>query len=364
MPSQLETLLAEFDAELPLERARTIPGSWYHDAELAAAERALVFGGTWQLAARLDQFAARGSFCTLELAGEPVLIVRGDDDELRAFANVCRHRAARVMEESAGCATRLRCRYHGWTYDLAGRLRGTPEFDGVEDFDRDQHGLVRLSLATWGPFVWVHCGSAPPPLEEYLAPLSARVGHLGLESLRFAGRREYRVACNWKVYVDNYLDGGYHVNTVHPSLANILDYSQYRTEVDAAVSVQISPLSHGDSTLSSVRSGDAAYYAWVFPNVMFNVYEGVMDVNQVFPEDENHCRVIFDFYFALAADPARVSESIAAADAIQIEDVTICEEVQRGLASRHYSAGRFSVRREAAVHQFHRLLARYLAAGA
>jgi choline monooxygenase len=365
MPDHLQAILAEFDPDLPLERARTIPGSWYHDRGLAAAERHSVFGATWQLSARLDQLSDRGAYCTLELAGEPVLLVRGEDDTLRAFANVCRHRAARVMEEPSGCATRLRCRYHGWTYDLAGRLRGTPEFDGVEEFDREQSGLVPLPLATWGPFVWVYSGaSSALSLAEYLSPLSKRIGNLGLESLRFVERREYRVACNWKVYVDNYLDGGYHVNTVHPGLASVLDYAHYRTEVEAAVSVQISPLSGGNSALSNVRTGDAAYYAWVFPNVMFNVYEGVMDVNQVFPEDENHCRVNFDFYFGESATTQQVEESIAAADRIQVEDVEICEEVQSGLASRHYCAGRYSVRREASVYQFHRLLAQYLRAGA
>src|SRR5262249_40216631 len=133
MASDLQELLAEFDPDLPLERARTIPGSWYHDPRLASAEQRSVFGATWQLAAPREQFSARGAYCTLDVAGEPVLIVRGDDDTLRAFANVCRHRAARVMEESSGCATRLRCRYHGWTYDLAGQLRGTPEFDGVAE---------------------------------------------------------------------------------------------------------------------------------------------------------------------------------------------------------------------------------------
>lgn len=364
MPGDLAELLEQFDPELPLERARTIPGSWYHDPALAAAERRSVFGATWQLAARLEQLASRGSYCTLEIAGEPVLLVRGDDGTLRAFANVCRHRAARVMEEPSGCASRLRCRYHGWTYDLAGRLRGTPEFDGVEEFDRDQHGLVPLPVATWGPFAWVFCGANDAPsLAEYLDPLAKWLGNLSLESLGFVERREYRVACNWKVYVDNYLDGGYHVNTVHPELASVLDYSRYRTEVEGAVSVQISPISPGESTLSDVRTGKDAYYAWVFPNVMFNVYEGVMDVNQVFPEDENHCRVIFDFYFGESATADQVEASIAAADRIQMEDVEICEEVQRGLGSRHYGAGRFSVRREASVYQFHRLLAQYLRAG-
>lgn len=363
MSSRVREALAAFDPSLPLERAHTIPGTWYHDLEIAELERRFVFGGSWQVAARTDQVARPGCFATADLAGEPILIVRGDDGVLRAFFNVCRHRAARVMEPAEGCADRLRCRYHGWTYDLAGRLRGTPEFDGVADFPREQNGLVPLSVATWGPFVWVHPSPNPRPLEQVIEPAARRVAHLGVESLRFVERREYSLACNWKVFVDNYLDGGYHVNTVHPDLADALDYTRYHTEVEGSVSVQISPLRSADASTGAVRTGAAAYYAFVFPNFMFNVYDGLMDTNQVFPVDVNHCRVIFGFYFAEtegAEAAARNARSIEVGHQIQLEDVGICEDVQRGMASRSYRFGRYSVRREAGVYQFHQLLARTL----
>src|SRR5208283_763201 len=132
--------------------------------------------------------------------------------------------------------------------------------------------------------VWAHLGPNPPPLTDSLTPLPERAAPLRLDALRFAGRREYRLACNWKVYVDNYLDGGYHVNTVHPSLAGVLDYSQYRTEIAGNTSVQISPLKPADDpSLTQVRGGDSAYYWWVFPNFMLNLYAGVMDTNLVLP---------------------------------------------------------------------------------
>jgi choline monooxygenase len=358
-----------FDPDLPLDRARTIPSLWYHDPEIYAAECRSVFGGSWQAVGRTDQVSAPGTFLTAELAGEPLLIVRDAEGVLRAFYNVCRHRAACVVTEAEGKATRLRCRYHGWTYDLAGRLRGTPEFDGVADFRREDNGLVPLAVATWGPIVWVHLGPTPPPLVQFLAPLPERTAGLGVERLRWVQRREYRLACNWKVFVDNYLDGGYHVNTVHPGLAGVLDYSQYRTEVAGQTSVQISPLRPpdraDDATTAQVRTGDAAYYWWIFPNFMLNLYQGVMDTNLVLPLGPDGCRVIFDFYFANTegAESERfVAESIAVAERIQREDVGICEEVQRGLASRSFDTGRFSVRREMAGYHFHRLLAQALRA--
>ena len=196
----------------------------------------------------------------------------------------------------------MRCRYHGWTYDLRGQLRGTPEFDGVADFRREDNGLVPLAVDAWGPFVWARIAQGDQSLSEFLAPLARAHGaHSGLEQLQFVERREYDLACNWKVYVDNYLDGGYHVNTIHPGLAGVLDYSQYRTEIAGNTSVQISPLKPPERSAirQSAKSarGGIAYYWWVFPNFMINVYGGVMDTNLVLPLGPDRCRVIFDFYF-------------------------------------------------------------------
>jgi choline monooxygenase len=350
-----------FDASLPLERARTIPAAWYFDPTIQSAEVRTVFGATWQAVGRVDQVAEPGRYFTADVAGTPILVVRGDDGVLRAFANVCRHRAARVAPEADGKASRLRCRYHGWTYDLCGRLRGTPEFDGVADFERADNGLPPFAVAEWGPFVFVHVGNAPEALTDFLKPLPDQAAPLGLDSLRFVARREYQLACNWKVFVDNYLDGGYHVNTVHPGLAEVLDYSEYRTQIAGNTAVQSSPLTASGSTaIDAVRTGERAYYWWVFPNFMLNAYAGVMDTNLVLPVGPNACRVVFDFYFAEtqgAEVVARIAQSIAVAEQIQQEDIGICEEVQRGLASGCYNTGRFSVRREIAAYHFHRLLA-------
>jgi choline monooxygenase len=367
MSESLRAKLAAFDPDLPLERAHTIPSSWYFDPEVYAAECRHVFGATWQMVGRLDQVAEPGSYLTADVAGEPVLVVRDQEGTLRAFANVCRHRAAKVLTEPCGRASRLRCRYHGWTYDLAGRLRGTPEFDGVADFRREEQGLPELAVGVWGPLVWVHLGgrqNAGCPLPDFLAPLPERTAGLGIEALRFVERRAYALACNWKVFVDNYLDGGYHVNTVHPGLAGVLDYSQYRTEIAGNTAVQASPLRAAEAdAVGKVRTGAAAYYWWVYPNFMMNLYQGVMDTNLVLPLGPERCRVIFDFYFAPTEGTERqrfIAESIAVGEQIQQEDIGICEEVQQGLRSRSFTAGRFSVRREAAGYHFHQLLARQL----
>jgi choline monooxygenase len=369
MSPSLREQLQAFDPDLPLEKAHTIPAAWYSDPEIYAAECRTVFAGTWLAAGRADQVAAPGSYFTADIAGEPVAVVRDQDGVLRAFFNVCRHRAARVLTEATGQATRLRCRYHGWTYDLAGRLRGTPEFDGVTDFRREDHGLVPMAVDTWGPLVFVHPtardGQAPA-LADYLAPLPEKAAGPGLQGLRFAQRREYELGCNWKVFVDNYLDGGYHVNTIHPGLAGALDYVHYRTEIAGNTGVQVSPLKPADDAVGKVRTGTTAYYWWVFPNLMINLYQGVMDTNLVLPLGADRCRVVFDFYFADTTGPEAerfIADSIAVAHQIQLEDVGICEDVQAGLKSRSFDTGRFSVRREAGGYHFHRLLARRLRGG-
>jgi choline monooxygenase len=344
-----------FDGSLPLASARTIPAEWYTSDEVARRERERVFGDVWLVAGRVDQVANPGEYFTCDLAGEPIVVVRDEAGTLRAFYNVCRHRAARVACAEQGHATKLRCRYHGWTYDLAGRLRGTPEFDGVEDFRREDNGLVPVTVAEWGPLVWVHRGASPPPLSEWLAPLERRGVLARVRDLQWAGRKEYRLACNWKVFVDNYLDGGYHVNTVHPALAGVLDYKQYRTEVEDNLSVQVSPLEPG--AVGDVRGGAEANYVWVFPHAMLNVYDGVMDTNVVLPDGPGACRVVFDFYFAAGKDEAFRQRSMEVAHQVQLEDEGVCLDVQVGLGSRSYDTGRFSVKREAGGYHFHRLLA-------
>src|SRR5262249_10289783 len=298
-----------------------IPASWYADGEIAAAERKAVFGRSWIFVGRLDQVSEPGSYFTCDLAGEPIVVVRGPDGMLRAFFNVCRHKAAVLLSEPGGQVSRLRCRYHGWTYDLTGRLRGTPEFDGVADFRGDATGLQEVAVARYGPLVAVCLDLNGQSLAGHLNPLPERVSEVELSALRFVARKQYDLQCNWKVFVDNYLDGGYHVNTVHPALAGMLDYSKYRTETFDFSSVQTSPL---DAAGNSVRPGQMAQYWYVFPNFMLNLYGGLMDTNAVFPLGADRCRVIFDFYFAAegpASEERFQRESMQLAHQIQLEDM-------------------------------------------
>jgi choline monooxygenase len=361
MPSSVEKILCAYDDRAPLSQASTIPAAWYIDPRIADLERLSVFSKTWQLVARTEQVRLPGQFISTTVAGEPIVVVRGNDGILRAFYNVCRHHAAAVVTQPCGHASLLRCPYHGWNYGLDGSLKGMPEFDGVENFDRAQNGLVPIRVQTWERFVFINLDNESAPLTDFLAGLVPRVAPLGIGKLHYFDRRTYDIHCNWKVYVDNYLDGGYHVPHLHKGLSSVLDYKQYTIENEDRYCLQSSPMvsSTEDAATGSTRKGDRAWYFWQYPNLMINCYEGYMDTNLVIPIDVDHCRVIFDFYFADIGEASREynEQSVHVGNRVQEEDLGICEDVQRGLKSRAYRAGRLSVRREAGEQLFHRLLA-------
>jgi choline monooxygenase len=362
VPRSVEELVNAYRYDLPLAQAWTAPSSWYVDPRISDLERRTVFSRTWQMVCRVDQVQRPGEYVTvLTSAGEPIVVVRGQDDVLRGFFNVCRHHAAAVATGPHGSVPHLRCPYHGWTYSLDGQLKGTPDFAGVCDFDRSEHGLLPAATGVWEQWVFVRVDAEGPSLDEFLgADLIARVAALDLGTLQWMERRHYVVDCNWKVFIDNYLDGGYHVPHLHKALGTVLDYSTYTIENGGRFCLQSSPIvtEGADERTSAVRTGDRARYFWLYPNFMINCYSGAMDTNLAVPLGPDRTDVIFDFYFSDVSEPARARNlaSIGVSEQIQEEDVAICASVQRGLHSRAYSAGRLSVRREAGEHLFHRLL--------
>jgi choline monooxygenase len=367
MQTSIEQILASYDDHAPLSQASTIPAAWYVDPRIAELERLKVFSKTWQLVGRTEQVKTPGQFLSTRVAGEPVVVVRGNDGALRAFYNVCRHHAAAVVTEPCGQTALLHCPYHGWNYGLDGSLKGMPEFEGVENFDRAQNGLVPIRVETWECFVFINLDNHAAPLAEFLGGLVGRMAPLGISKLHYFDRRTYDINCNWKVFVDNYLDGGYHVPHLHKGLNSVLDYKQYTIENEGRYCLQSSPMvsSNTDAATGAARKGDRAWYFWQHPNLMINCYEGYMDTNLVIPVDVDHCHVIFDFYFGDIRDARREynEQSVNVGNRVQEEDLDICEDVQRGLKSRAYRAGRLSVRREAGEQLFHRLLAADLKSG-
>jgi len=262
----LHEILDLYDPAHPLERAWTIPAPWYFDTRIAQLERDSVFAGNWQVVGRLDQAAEPGQFFTMNINGEPLLIVRSEDRALRAFYNVCRHHAARVEPRCSGLAKQFRCPYHGWTYGNDGALRGMVEFEGVSNFERQDNGLVPIRVDLWENFVFVNLDGKAEPLAEFLGKVPSVVRPLQLtEKLHYFDRRVYTLNCNWKVYVDNYLDGGYHVPHAHKELSSVVEYTKYTIENFERSCLQSSPLdasSASDSAVGATRQGHA-FYLWI-----------------------------------------------------------------------------------------------------
>ncbi len=369
MPPPLHQIVNAYRPDAPLALAHTIPAAWYTDPRVFDLERDTVFTRSWQVAGRIDELRAPGNYVAGQLPnGEPILVVRAPDETVHGFFNVCRHHAAAVVPDGAGSARQFRCPYHGWTYGLDGTLKGTPDFAGVGDFERSANSLVPLDCAPFQQWVLARTAAGGPAPDAYFgAGLSAQLDSLGLGRLHWVERRHYALDCNWKVFVDNYLDGGYHVPFVHRGLDSVLDYSEYTIALGDRFCLQSSPLvtDGADAPTAAVRQGGRAAYYWLYPNFMINCYGGTMDTNLVIPRGVERTEVIFDFYFddVSPAASARSRASIDVSHQIQLEDEAICLSVQRGLRSRAYGAGRLSVRREAGEHLFHRLLHADLAAG-
>jgi choline monooxygenase len=347
-----------------IARASTIPSRWYTDPGALAVENERIFLRTWQPVGQASKLANPGEYLACEVAGEPLAIVRGNDGELRAFSNVCRHRASIILQGS-GCAKSLRCPYHAWTYSLDGKLLVAPEFEGVENWNRSDIFLPRVRVEVWGPFVFVNFDGQAPPLSEVMGGIPRQVAELGchLDQLHFSYRRDYVLHCNWKVYIDNYLEG-YHLPAAHPSLFRELDYNEYRVDTFRYYSSQYAPIRKArpepDKTrrYSDDAAGKRALYFWIFPNFMLNVYPDNLSTNIILPMGHDRTLTIFEWFTyrkdGQAAEVAK--ETIDFSDEIQQEDITICENVQKGLQSRTYDRGRYSVKRENGVYHFHTLL--------
>jgi choline monooxygenase len=352
----------DFSFEERLAAAETVPSRVYTDPQVLEIERIKIFGRTWQLVGRGDQVSSPGRYFTAEVAGEPLLIARGSDARLRALSNVCRHRAGPVAAGEGSCQA-FRCGYHGWSYALDGRLLNTPEFDGVESFRKEEKALPEFRLESWLGLLFVNLDPSAPPLLETLEDLPERLSSRGLEAMRPAARKDWTVECNWKVYVDNYLEG-YHIPIVHPSLMKELDYARYVTETSRCYSLQHSPIREsGPGRLKRTGSEDEALYFWIYPNLMLNVYPDNFSTNLILPLGHERTLTVFEWFFPDPEKPETreaVRQAIEFSDEIQLQDIAICEAVQKGLKSRTYDRGRYSVRRENGVHHFHSLLARAL----
>lgn len=349
--------------EADIRRAATIPGWFYRDAELFAACREKIFARSWQFVGDADQVRVPGQVQPVELLpgclDEPLVLTRDVEDRLHCLSNVCTHRGHRVVE-APGKERSLRCRYHGRRFGLDGCFQHMPECADAVDFPSDRDHLPKVQLERWGKLLFASLDPAWP-FQDLIGELDRRVGWLPIDEMTFdaARSRDYLVRAHWALYCDNYLEG-FHIPFVHGDLAAALDYGSYRTELFPLSSLQLGVASGAEEVFDlpshSPDTGQqiAAYYWWLFPNTMLNVYPWGISVNVVEPLAVDRTRVRFLSY---VWDESKIDGSVGAMlDRVEREDEEVVENVHRGVGSRLYHRGRFSPSREQGVHHFHRLL--------
>ncbi len=334
----------------------TAAASVYRDPARYAAERKAVFGRAWLFMGHQSELQRDGDVLTATIAGYPLLVVRTPGG-LKAFHNVCRHRAGHLFEDERGnCGGSLVCRYHGWVYTLDGRLRNARDFGAAVGFDPRDYSLFELKVETWRGFVFVNADANAPALAAHLAPLDARLGGRDLEALVHADRRTHDIACNWKVYVENYLEG-YHIPLVHPQLNAEVDATKYAVTVEGALCFHYAPPKLTDGVYDGL-------WAFALPNLGLNVYEHGLMMERMTPIGLGGTRLVYDFYLTreAATDPFRRQQVIGTSGIVTAEDKWICERVQTNIDAGIYQAGVLSPRHEAGVAWFQKFVAASLPA--
>ncbi|MCC7218860.1 MAG: Rieske 2Fe-2S domain-containing protein [Burkholderiales bacterium] len=356
-----------YSVDPDIARAGTLDPAFYADDAAYAATRERVFARTWQWLGDLADVALPGSLSPRDLLpgllAEPLLLARDMQGTLRCLSNVCTHRANILV--AAPCrAEHVRCGYHSRRFDLAGRMTFMPDFAGVAGFPSAGDDLPQVPFAAWAGHGFAALDPAAP-LSSFMAGIGERIAWLPVERLHHdpARDRDYTVAAHWALYVENYLEG-FHIPYVHPGLGGVVDCGAYATELFRFASLQVALAAPGAPAFAPpAGTADhgarvAAYYVWIFPNLMLNFYPRGLSVNLVQPEGPGRTRVAFRSY---VGDAALLDRGAGGAlDRVEREDEAIVEAVQRGVRARLYRGGRFSPTREQGVHHFHRLLCEFL----
>lgn len=359
--------MERFSIDADIRKAYTPPNSFYTDPAYFEATKEAIFMRSWQISAtrsavqlpkQVFPFPFMESFID-----EPLVLTRSGDGNLHCLSNVCTHRG-NVICQQAGKENNLRCGYHGRRFGLDGQFEFMPEFKEVEGFPSEKDNLKQLACAEWGGFIFSGINPAFS-LDALLAPMKERVGWMPIEEFVFdeSRSRNYLVKCHWALYVDNFLEG-FHIPFIHPDLAKSLDYNNYHYELYDYANLQVGEGSDGEVTFDLPSSSPdygkeiAAYYYWLFPNIMFNFYPWGLSLNIIRPVSEKLTRVSFQSY---VWKPELLDMGAGAMlDKVEREDEEIVERVQRGVQSAIYNRGRYSPNREAGVHHFHRLVEQFL----
>jgi choline monooxygenase len=359
--------MPRFTINADIAKAQTLPTSFYNDEQLFGAAIEKLFAPSWQFIGDTSLVPTPGDAAPLTFLephlAEPLVLVRGLDDEIRLLSNVCTHRG-NILVDGPCRLSHLRCRYHGRIFNLDGSFRSMPEFREVENFPSAADDLVQLPPAQWGSWLFTSL-TAGDSFRHYWGDIITRLHWLPLDKYVFRPElsRDFNVRAHWALYCENYLEG-FHIPFVHAGLNEVIDFGNYTTELFPYSCLQLGIAKDDEDCFDLPTSSPdygkkvAAYYFFVFPNIMFNFYPWGLSINIVKPESATASTVSFLTYVADEEKYGRGAGS--ALDTVELEDEEVVEAVQKGVRSRFYTHGRYSVTREQGTHHFHRLIAQHL----
>jgi choline monooxygenase len=352
-----------------LKAGWTLPAHWYTDRAILEQEQAAIFDRTWQYAGYMERVAQPGDYFTCRCGNVPIVVLRDADHQLRAFVNVCRHRASEIVC-GAGKALTLQCPYHAWTYGLDGSLQGVPRRDRELNFDQSELGLIPVKVDHWGALIFVNLDLGAEPLSQYLGafPEVMLSSGINFETLKYRGRTEFELAANWKVVAENYLEC-YHCLPNHPKFSHLInvDPDAYRLRAIDNTLVAQAPLRHApnsDSFTPYQTAGEVkeSLFTLLFPNSAFDIMPGCgnLTVYWFIPIAPDRTYGVFEYFLSEEADSEFERQFTAFQDEVGEEDVALIESVQRGLQSGKVPHGRLMLDSERLIQHFQNLVWRSL----
>ena len=337
-----------------IENQFTLPSKWYFENSYLEREKTEIFLKEWQLVGSRTQIRKPGEILLAEVADNPIIVICQKDNTLKAFYNVCQHRGGPLAYENCS-VSKLQCKYHGWVYELNGDLKNARGFNKTE-LNIEDFGLQPIHVTEWMGQVFVNLSNSPQDLRQHIDEIKTLTSPIDFSDYVFKFRESYQINCNWKVYMDNFLEG-FHIPFVHPELNKVIDYKSYKTEIYERFSLQWCPL---DSELSPYGKSEnskenKAFYFTIYPNIILNIAPGRLQTNIVEPKNSKTCVVHFDYHFD-NPEEADIEKDADFSEMVQQEDILICENVQKGLESKGYDKGKFSPLNEQGVFHFQALV--------
>jgi len=346
-----------------IRKAKTIHTDFYTNLEYYEAVKEKIFAKSWQFIGNKSDLNAQNvkpiTFFE-NFLDEPLLLSLDKENIIHCLSNVCTHRG-NLLAYQPCTAQQLRCKYHGRTFDLNGKFLFMPSFKEVENFPCTSDNLTSLPLFAISDLLFTTLNPTFSA-EKYFSDMLNRVSWLPLEKMQLYPQfsREYFIKANWAIYCENYLEG-FHIPFVHPDLNNIIDYQHYTTEIFPYSNLQIGYGKKMEDcfdlppTCPDYGRKIAAYYFWVFPNLMFNFYPWGLSLNVVEPQGISNTKVSF---FSYVWDETKLAKGAGVElNQVEQEDEEVVENVQKGVRSRFYTQGRYAPTREQGTHHFHSLIA-------